>query len=99
MNLSQLQSKLLEAARRSPPAEHVPYAFERRVMARLTSAPLPNEWLAWTRALWFGAVACTAIAVLAIVWAAPAAANPDPSFSDGVEDTIMASTDDLDSAW
>lgn len=99
MNLSELQSKLLDAARRSPPADNVPYAFERRVMARLTAAPLPNEWLAWTRALWFGAAACTAIAVLTSVWAPPAAANGDTSFSDGVEDTIMASADDIDTSW
>ena len=61
MNLSELQNKLLDAARRTPPADHVPYAFERRIMARLTAAPRPNEWLAWTRALWFGAAAGNAL--------------------------------------
>lgn len=99
MNLSELQNKLLDAARRTPPADHVPYAFERRIMARLTAAPRPNEWLAWTRALWFGAAACTAIAVLTSVWVPPAPANGDPSFSAGIEDTLMAAADEFDSAW
>jgi hypothetical protein len=99
MNLSELQKKLLNAARRNPPGDQVPHAFERRVMARLTAAPQPSEWLAWARALWFGAAACTAIAVLASVWAPSAGANGDTSFSAGVEDTIMASADELDNVW
>ena len=99
MNLPELQKKLLAAARRNPPGDQVPYAFEKRIMARLTAAPPPGEWLAWSRALWLGAAACTAIALLTSVWAPPAADDNGSSFSEGVEQTILASSDDFDNAW
>jgi len=105
MNLPELQKKLLAAARRNPPGDQVPYAFEKRIMARLTAAPRPGEslasgeWLAWSRALWLGAAACTAIALLTSVWAPPAADDSGSSFSEGVEQTILASSDDFDNAW
>ena len=96
MNLSELQNKLLAAARRNPPDEHVPYAFEKRIMARLAGAPKPNEWLAWTRALWFGAAACVGIAVITSVWPAQGNEEEEDGFSQGVEQSILASADDID---
>lgn len=97
MNLSELQNKLLAAARRNAPDGHVPYAFEKRIMARLTAAPKPSEWLAWSRALWLGAAACVAVALLTSVWPAQATEEEDGGFSDGVEQSILASVDDFDS--
>lgn len=97
MNLSELQNKLLAAARRNPPDGHVPYAFEKRIMARLTAAPKPSEWLAWSRALWFGAAACVAVALLTSVWPGQVTVNDEDSFSAGVEQSILASMDDLES--
>ena len=38
MNINLLQEKLIRAARHHPPSEHVPYAFEQRIMARLRFA-------------------------------------------------------------
>ena len=35
MNLAELETKLIAAARCHPPGDRVPYAFEQRVMARL----------------------------------------------------------------
>jgi len=35
MNASDLQTKLIEAARKEPPQDQVPYAFEKRIMAHL----------------------------------------------------------------
>ena len=99
MNLPELQKKLLDAARRNPPRDEVPYAFESRVMARLTAAPPAGEWLAWSRALWLGAAACTMIALFTSVWAPFAADDSASSFSEGVEQIIMTSWDDFDSAW
>lgn len=95
MNLSELQQKLLRVARQNPPGDQVPYAFERRVMARLTAAPRPSEWLAWSRALWYGAAACTAITIATALWTPAASANGDTSFTDGVEESILAATDDF----
>jgi len=105
MNLSELQQHLLAAARRNPPGDQVPYAFEKRVMARITAnPPAPaayGVWLAWSRSLWVGAAACTAIALITCL-SVPARAD-DPgsgsSFSEGVEQDIMAFTDDFDNAW
>ena len=105
MNLPELQKKLLAAARRNPPGAPVPYAFEKRIMARLAAAPqpaaslTPGEWLAWSRALWLGAAACAAIALLTSMWAPGAADDNSSSFSEGVEQTILASSDDLDNTW
>jgi hypothetical protein len=97
MNLPKLQNKLLAAARQNPPADHVPYAFEKRIMARLIATPKPNEWLAWSRALWFGAAACVAVALVTSILPLRAMDDDDDSFSEGVEQSIMASADDFDS--
>ncbi|MEY2410233.1 MAG: hypothetical protein QOF48_2903 [Verrucomicrobiota bacterium] len=99
MNLTELQKRLLAVARRNPPGDAVPYRFERRIMARLGEAPQPAIWLAWSRALWLGAAACTLVAICAGVWAPATRDDNGTSFSEGIEQTIMASSDDLDSAW
>src|SRR5581483_9153776 len=39
MNLSELRQKLIAAARANSPADSVPYAFEKRILARLTGRP------------------------------------------------------------
>ncbi len=97
MNLSELQNKLLAAARRNPPDDQVPYAFEKRIMARLTALPKPSEWLAWSRALWYGAAACVAVALITSVLPFRATDDEDDSFSEGVEQSIMVSVDDFES--
>jgi hypothetical protein len=96
MNLSELQNKLLAAARRNAPDDHVPYAFEKRIMSRLIAAPKPSEWLAWSRALWFGAAACVAVALITSVLPLGATDDDDDSFSEGVEQSIMAAADDFE---
>ena len=97
MNLSELQNKLLATARRIPPDGHVPYAFEKRIMTRLAAAPKPSEWLAWSRALWLGAAACVTVALITSVLPLRATDEDDDSFSEGVEQSILASMDDFDS--
>jgi hypothetical protein len=81
MNLEELQRKLLEAARRQPPSDQVPYAFEQRVMAHLRAVPVVDPLSLWAAGLWraaFGAVGLCAIVVsLQLVIAGPAA--PDES--------------------
>ena len=53
MNLDDLQKKLLAAARSHPPVDAVPYAFEKRIMARLGAARnVADGWTFWGRALW-----------------------------------------------
>ena len=40
MNLAELERKLIAAARANPPSDRVPYAFEKRIMARLAARPV-----------------------------------------------------------
>ena len=69
MNLDDLQKKLLAAARSHPPADAVPYAFEKRIMARLGAARnVADGWTFWGRALWRAAVPCVAMTLLLAVW-------------------------------
>src|SRR5215813_7224888 len=102
MNLDALRQRLLAAARKNPPSDRVPYAFEKRIMARLTSARAsrPDEWLAWARALWYGAAVCVAVTLLVGVWSFASASTPDPdaalSFSQDLEQTIFDSVDEGD---
>ena|SRR6185503_20074571 len=100
MNLNELQKKLLGAARKNPPGDHVPYAFEKRIMARLASAPRFDEWTAWVRPLWYGAGVCTAVALFMSVWSFELDADQDLAayFSRDIEQTILA-PDDAENLW
>lgn len=64
MNLEQLQQKLVAAARANPPADRVPYAFEKRILARLTERPTVDAAALWARALRRAAVSCVAVTIL-----------------------------------
>ena len=92
MNLDVLRTKLLAAARRNPPSDTVPYAFEKRIMARLTALPSPDLWTEWGKAMWRAAVSCVALTLLLSLWAiyfsAPAF-NSETSLAD-LESTVLA---------
>ncbi|HEX5220233.1 MAG TPA: hypothetical protein VFZ59_11750 [Verrucomicrobiae bacterium] len=64
MNLEDLQKKLLAAARSNPPEDRVPYAFEKRILSRLSSQPAADSSALWARALWRAAVPCVAVTLL-----------------------------------
>jgi len=101
MNLSDLQKHLLSAAKRHSPSDRVPYAFEKRILARLQEGPSPiavqrAEWRAWSRALWLGAAACMFVAVLTSVCAPSLADDASTSFAAGVEQSMW---DDVDNVW
>ncbi len=92
MNRDRLQDRLIRAARRHPPGDQVPYAFEKRVMAALRTAT-SDPWAAIARHLWWAAGACTAVAISIGVWTS----LTDPAgdeFSMELEQTILASADD-----
>lgn len=99
MNLADLQKKLLAAARRNAPGDQVPYAFEKRVMAHLVSASKPDEWALWGRALWGGALACAFVALLAGALSIAPLRSSEADLSQDLEQTILASADDFDTAW
>ena len=61
MNLDSLQKKLIAAAKANPPADRVPLAFEKRVLAHLTTKAPVDLTTLWSRALWRATVPCLAL--------------------------------------
>jgi hypothetical protein len=95
MNTSDLQTKLMEAARKEPRQDQVPYAFEKRIMARLAGLAPLNSWALWGRPLWRAALSCVAITLLCGIWSmatAPKGDNSD-SFAQAFERAVFASSD------
>ncbi|MGD1085404.1 MAG: hypothetical protein ABSA47_11740 [Verrucomicrobiota bacterium] len=104
MNLSDLQTKLIGAARMQPPLDHVPYAFEKRIMARIAAASPLNAWALWGRPLWRAALSCVAITLLCGLWSFASAhrsgADSSNSFAQEVEHTVFASLNQhVEDAW
>ena len=94
MNLAELQRKLLAAARRNLPSDCVPFAFERRVMARLTVQPLLDFWALWAQALWRAAAPCVAIMLVLGAWSLFTPPKPPPTdLSQDLENTLLATVD------
>ncbi len=69
MDLAELNRKLIAAARANPPSQRVPFAFEKRIMARLTRPFEPDYRALWARALWRAAAPCVGIMLLFSAWA------------------------------
>lgn len=65
MNAELLRQKLLASARAHPPSDRVPYAFEKRIMARLSGRELPDAWSAWGALLWRAVGPCFALMLVA----------------------------------
>jgi hypothetical protein len=107
MNLDQLRQKLLAAARTNPPGGHVPYAFEKGVMARLVAGPAFDLSELWARAFWRAAAPCVAVAVLLIVWSFVANDNQNISngiaenedFSQHFEQTMLVTVNEAEDIW
>ena len=95
MDLNELQQKLFAQARSVKPSDAVPYAFEKRVMARLQSSPADN-WLLWGRALWRAAAACVAFSVLLSVWSAWPVAENEPVT---LESAVFAAAEEPNEVW
>lgn len=95
MNLDELQRKLIAAARAQRPDDRVPYAFSKRMMARLPSAPAADGWALWARALWRAAAACMAVALLsgALTFFRPPATPAADDLAQDFEQTMLAATD------
>ena len=110
MDLARLYRELIAAARANPPSDRVPYAFEKRVLARLKLQPaLEDLWALWARALWRAAASCVGIMLLLGAWsllgptAPPGSSSPPAAdFSQHLESTLLAAVDQdqtTDSAW
>jgi hypothetical protein len=95
MNLVELQRKLTNAARLQPANQHVPYAFEKRVMALMAARKASNPAVFWARGLWRAAISCVVLAVLlgAVSLMTPAASRVSQDLSQDFENTLLASVD------
>ena len=95
MNLAELERKLIAAARAISPNERVPYAFEKRIQARIASRPALDHWELWGRALWRAAAPCVAIMLLLGAWSlfTPPRNAPTNDLSQQLEQTLLAAVD------
>jgi hypothetical protein len=92
-NIVELQKKLFAAARAVLPSEGVPYAFEKRVMARILAEPIIDVWALWSRLLWRAAAPCVAIMLVTTVWAVFSSdlnGSFDTLAAEDLENTILA---------
>ena len=101
MNIGELQTKLLAAARANKPTDAVPYAFEKRIMTRLANRSAPDVWSLWNRALWQAAAPCVAVMLLLGVWtliSSPTEGAPQ-SLASELESAAYAPFDHLGDTW
>ncbi len=103
MNTEELRKKLLAAARANPPGDHVPLAFEKRVLANLAANPAANIAALWARALWRAAVPCVAVTVLlgafSFMPTSTTNATNEEDLSQTFEQTLLASSDQQEELW
>ena len=101
MNIGELQRKLLAAARANKPSDAVPYAFEKRIMARILSRSALDGWSLWNRALWQAAAPCVALTLLLGAWtliSSPTEGGAQSLASD-LESAVYAPFDNLGETW
>ena len=108
MNLEQLHKKLLAAARANPPGDRVPYAFSKRIMARIAESPAVDAWAVWGRALWRAAAPCVALALVlgAVTFLRTEMAQPangpvveTVDLSQHFENTMLAGVNESEEVW
>jgi hypothetical protein len=105
MNLEQLQKKLVVAARVNPPEDRVPYAFEKRILARLAARPAVDAAALWARALWRAAIPCVAVTILLAAWSLNSVSSDTSvkatgdNLSQQFEQTLFASADQPEENW
>ena len=100
MKMELLQQKLIAAARKTPLNDHVPFAFEKRIMARLADAGMPDRWILWSRALWRAAVPCRLLVILTSFWSSRSIHSESVDFSMQFEDTVLSELNqNLENSW
>lgn len=68
MKMDSVIEQLMRAARNNPPTDRVPYAFEKRIMARLKDTQ-PIDLTTWIASqLWRAVVPCFAVMILLGAW-------------------------------
>ena len=98
MNINQLEKQLIAAARRLPPNDQVPYAFEKRVMAALSAAEALDPWALWSHLLWRAAAPCVAIMLVISIWSV-ASNSSNSNLATALERAVWAPLASLNETW
>ncbi|HSH94538.1 MAG TPA: hypothetical protein VK968_10370 [Roseimicrobium sp.] len=101
MNTGNIQNKLIQAAKNNPPSDHVPYAFEKRIMHRISALPKVDAWSLWGQGLWRAVAPCFAIMVLIFAWST-LVQKPTPApelVASDFESTVLAPLDGMKDTW
>jgi hypothetical protein len=96
MDLEKLQQKLMAAAKATPPSDHVPYAFEKRIMARLAAPLTVDVWAVWGRWLWRAVAPCMSVMAALGVWVLATMQPAEPesqNLEQAIENTLLSSDD------
>jgi hypothetical protein len=96
MDLNELQQKLFSHARSVRPSDAVPYAFEKRVMARLQTTPTIDNWSLWGQGLWRAAAACVLLSLALSLWSVWPGHESD---SLTLESAVFAAAEEPTEAW
>ena len=102
MKSEELRKKLIAIARANPPGDEVPLAFEKRVMALISAAPVQDLWAAWAKSLWYAAGPCVAIMLAFSAWAfVHSRQSPSIDLAQQLNSTLLAAVDqnNNDSSW
>ena len=99
--MTALEKKLIRAARASVVEDRVPYAFEKRIMARLAAAAPVDLLGLWGRALWRAAIPCIGTALLLGLWNFWPGNNPAPGadFPVEFESAVLVAVDQSQGSW
>lgn len=89
MEVDNLRQKIVAAARRQTPSDAVPFAFEKRIMARLAETAIPDGWVFWGRALWRAAVPCVLIVIFSGLWSRRSAPVENPDLPQAIENAVL----------
>lgn len=96
MNINLLHEKLIRAAKQMPISEDVPFAFEKRILARVRAEQMVDGLTLWAKALWRAAIPCTVLMIVLgfLTVQAPAPSSETAQAEDlsaELETTLMAS--------
>ena len=104
MKLESLQKKLLAAAKADVPSDHVPPAFEQRILAQLRAQPAADPAALWAQAMWRAVIPCVVVALLVSAFAfvptgGGGAVAGEQDLSQAFEQTLLVAGDSTEEIW
>ena len=101
MNEADLEKKLIRLARATPMSDHVPFAFEKRILAAIGAQHPEDIWSFWSRALWKAAAPCVGVMLVMGAWAilTPGVNTVSDSYSTDLESALLAPLHSPESTW